>query len=401
MDFRKYTRDTFERINNQLNSIKETKNKYLLNGDAPNGKFYRTYNQREVVELTGLNHKTINSICEKIGITYKDGNKWCINQLEYLQLQNEIEASSFHRPSGCPPSIWVVSILKGGAGKTTTTVTLAAGLAQQLIDNYKVLVIDLDPQCTATHYYSPLFSDDDLSIGDLMMKNFDSNGVSFKDICLASVKKTNIPHLDIIGARDEDRVYDLYVKNKEIEASQRNQSFNSYRELQEIIENVQDEYDVILLDTPPHFSAANIAAHYVANNILIPIKPAENDWDSATKYFSFLDGMFKLLSGLGHQGYQNIKVLISAQKGSSRSQERIAQKLRLGIGNENMMTNVFPESDAVQTCAETNCTIFDISESEYMATKKVLKKVQIDVLKIVHELETYIREEFNRFEVNK
>ena len=81
----------------------------------------------------------------------------------------------------------------------------------------------------------------------------------------------------------------------------------AYTDLNPIIDSVKDDFDIILIDTPPKFSAATLAAHYSAANLLIPFKASENDRDSSAKYFRFLARMYGLISGFGHQGYDQIK----------------------------------------------------------------------------------------------
>lgn len=373
--------------------IVDNEKEYHAEGGAPNGKYYRTYNQREATEATGINHKAINSVCDQLGIVYRDGKKWCIDYPEMLRLRGTVRGiEAFRRPEGSKCSVWSVAILKGGTGKTTVSTTLAAGLSGQLHEQYRVLLVDLDPQSTATKLYSPKFTDDDVSVGDLMM--WEDETISVAEAAKAAVKKTNIATLDILCSKDDDREYDVYVKEKENEASAKGETYASYKDLQKVIDAVADDYDVVLIDTPPHFSASNLAAHYVANNLLIPIRPAENDWDSSYKYLRFLNRVYKYLSALGHPGYDNIKMLISAQKSNSRTQERIAQKIRVAASMTHMLSNVFPECDAVQACGELNCTIYDLSESDFPGTKKSLRKAHDDVLRVVHEFELTVRDSF-------
>ncbi|MPY24406.1 ParA family protein [Shewanella sp. YLB-07] len=376
--------------------IVDNEKEYHAEGGAPNGKYYRTYNQREATEATGINHKAINSACEQLGIDYRDGKKWCIDYPEMLQLRDAFGGiKPFKRPADSKCSVWSVSILKGGTGKTTVSTTLAAGLAGQLHEQYRVLLVDLDPQSTATKIYAPKFTDDDVSIGDLMMwDDDDDETMTVAQASKAAITKTNIHSLDILCSKDDDREYEVYVKEKENEATVKGESYASYKDLQKVIDAVADDYDVVLIDTPPHFSASNLAAHYVANNLLIPIRPAENDWDSSYKYLRFLNRVYKYLSALGHPGYDNIKMLISAQKSNSRTQERIAQKIRVAASMNHMLSNVFPDSDAVQACGELNSTIYDLSESDFPGTKKSLRKAHDDVLRVVHEFELTIRDSF-------
>ena len=153
---------------------------------------------------------------------------------------------------------------KGGVGKTTTSVNLAAGLAYL---KKKVLLVDLDPQGNASQ--------------GLNAKNKDSK--STYDLLLTDataqqcVKTIKIPPLDIIPSSIDLAATDLALSDYK---DGREQS------LKKKLEPLKNDYDFIILDCPPSLGLLNTNALTAADSVLIPVQ---------SEYYS-LEGLTQLLS---------------------------------------------------------------------------------------------------------
>ena len=387
-------KETLAKLNNLASSLSNIidQNKDINLADSPSGKFIRTYNQSEALAACGgLHSRKMNSILETLDIDSSDGAKWCIDFNDINAVRDHLGYEPFHkRHPNMDAQIWCISSLKGGCGKTSTAVTLGSGLVYELTAGYRVLVIDLDPQGTTTMQLKPRFTDDEISVGDLLMKNFElEEGETFEELCKAATYETNAKNLKVMCARESDDEYDIYVENMRLEANANNDVYLAYKDLNLIIDAVKDDFDIILIDTPPKFSAATLAAHFSAENLLIPFKASENDRDSSAKYFRFLARMYGLLAGFGHGGYNQIKVLQTIFKSSSLTQARIAQEIRIACGRD-MCLHPFPESEAVINAASMYSTIYDISPSEVSNKARTLKKLQEDVMHMVLEFERFL-----------
>lgn len=369
-----------------------SKNKDKEMADTPSGKKERTYNQREAMAATGCTYSVqVNDLCNELDINPKESGRWSVTHSTIQQMRIKLGHEPFIRTKMRPLAIFCVSTLKGGGGKTTDTATIGVGLATEPLTKYRIGLIDLDPQATLTALIAPSYDPDEhMSVGDLMRGNFElDEGETFEQACRESFLETNISNLRILPAGDDDRKYEIHVEASKIAANKNNEEYSSIYDVQKIIEAVKDDFDIILIDTAPQFSAATLAGHYAANSLIIPIRPSENDRDASSKYLDFLAEMYEILVGLGHEGYNDINVLLSAVRQGSPAQVKLADEIRAEI-DEHCYEKDFFESDAVVNCAKRYSTVFDISPSTYaseIGSKESIKRAQKQFQLIVNEVE--------------
>jgi chromosome partitioning protein len=148
-----------------------------------------------------------------------------------------------------PARIIAMCNQKGGVGKTTTTINLAAALADY---GRKILVVDFDPQGALSVNLASDYQEAP-TIYDLMMN-------TSMDPHLA-IQKTEIKNLDIIPA------------NIDLSAAEMNLVTEMGRErvLDGILHKVKDEYDVIFVDCQPSLGLLTVNALTAAHGVLIPM----------------------------------------------------------------------------------------------------------------------------------
>jgi len=140
---------------------------------------------------------------------------------------------------------------KGGVGKTTTTINLAAALASKGV---RTLVVDLDPQGNSTMSFL-----DTHEVKRSMYDALAEDNVHIQDIVLPAEK---IPNLYLAPAQ---------ISLAKIEAKLIGELDSHYR-LKDELASVQEAYDYIIIDTPPTLGIITVNALVAATHVLIPIQ---------------------------------------------------------------------------------------------------------------------------------
>ena len=153
---------------------------------------------------------------------------------------------------------------KGGVGKTTTTINLAASLATL---EKTVLVIDADPQANASSGLGVDIKEVDCSIYECIIDHADvRDAIYTTDINGLDI----IPsHINLVGAEIEL----LNLENRE-------------KVFKNILDTIKDEYDYILIDCSPSLGLITVNALTAADSVIIPVQ---------CEYFA-LEGISKLLN---------------------------------------------------------------------------------------------------------
>jgi chromosome partitioning protein len=264
-----------------------------------------------------------------------------------------------HRKPGDKLQVIAVVNFKGGSGKTTTAAHLAQFLA---LSGYRVLAIDLDPQASLTALYG-IQPELDEKPSFYEAIRYDEGRRSIADI----IQSTNFPNLDIVPANLELQEYEYETPL----AMQRKDSMEGklfYTRIGSALAEVDDRYDVVVIDCPPQLGYLTLTALTAATSVLITVHPQMLDIMSMSQFLLMLGSILKSVEGAGvNVSLDWFRYLITRFEPMDVPQQQMVGFMQSMFAQQ-MMKNHMVKTTAVSDAGLTKQTLYEVERSQFTSS---------------------------------
>ncbi|SIS95612.1 plasmid partitioning protein RepA [Paracoccus saliphilus] len=272
---------------------------------------------------------------------------------------------------------------KGGSGKTTT----AAHLAQKLaLDGYRVLGIDLDPQASlsALHGFQPEF--DLLDGGTLYDAIRYEDPVPLRNV----IQRTYFTNLDLIPGNLDLMEFEHETPRAIIERA----GNIFFTRIGDKLGEVEDDYDVVVIDCPPQLGFLTMSALSAATAILVTVHPQMLDVMSMCQFLLMTSNLLGVVSEAGgDMTYDWMRYVITRYEPGDGPQNQMVSFMRSMFG-EHVLNHPVLKSTAISDAGITKQTLYEIEKSQF--TRATYERAMESLNAVNGEIEGLIQAAWGR-----
>lgn len=287
-----------------------------------------------------------------------------------------------HRRSSEHLQVVAIVNFKGGSAKTTTAAHLAQYLA---LTGHRVLTIDLDPQASlsALYGFQPEVDRDD-SLYEALRYDEDRKPIS------ALVKSTNFPGLHIIPSALQLQAFEYDTPVAATSQDTRAVGRLFFTRLDGALNEVRDDYDVVVLDCPPQLGYLTLAALSSATAVLITVHPQMLDVMSMLQFLLMLAEVLEPLKrGGGKMSLDWFRYLVTRYEPSDGPQAQMVDFMRAMFGRYVLQSEML-KSTAISDAGITKQTLYEVERNQltratYDRAMSCLHLVNGEITSLIHQ----------------
>lgn len=364
----------------------------------------RLFTQKEVENMVGRSRTTLRKLEDKIKAKIEKGElpegylppleinqetkRIAGYQFSWVQaLRKEAGTLPWRDPKTDDPFIISVIQFKGGAGKTETVSNASRYFG---LEGYRVLVIDMDHQgsCTGSFGYFPdmMFKEEDTVIPYIKGE---------KETLHYAIRKTAWPNIDLIPGCMVLEDFNWAMAQYAMESETQEEKRELYYELRRGIDSVSENYDIILIDSPPSSSINSFEIIAATDGAIIPIPPRKHDLASTEQFLGIAERLTqatdeedgeKVEGILSDKEFKFIRFLVTqfVNEGNRSTNDADFYKICRGIYGPLCYEKVFRMISNIKEAARNFTTVYEVEKPNKAVLQElnaVFEQIEMDVLR--------------------
>ena len=359
-------------------------------GKAPNSRktLERRFSVNEASDLVGKSRVTLNKL-EKDGVISPEKAENSKRTLGYsLNDINKIRDhfGNKHRRKPDDPCLKVaIQSFKGGVAKSVTSIHFAQYMA---VKGYRVLLVDCDPQASATSSFG--FMPDNCFTAENTLLPYLQGKKEDLQYCIVD---TYFPGISLIPSCLPFYDAEFQLAFAAADAENADERYGYFSEFIHAFNTVEKYYDLIIIDSPPALGMITINILTSSDAVVVPTPPALYDFASTVQYFKMIRKVMKQV--IPKKSYNFIKILATRTDTRKTMHVEFLDLMKEVFG-KSMFHNVFLQTSEIENCAAQFKSVYDIKKPQKRAVNildSVFHEVELEIRKCWPSLRSVLIEE--------